>query len=160
MLSNCGAGEDFESPLDSKEINKPVNPKGSQPWTFTGRTDAEAEASIPWPPHAKNYLNGKDWCWARQKAKGEGDDRGWDGQIASLTQWRWIWVNSRSWWWKGKCRVLQSMGSQRVGHDWVTELNWTTISKYSQWILQWWWLKIILHRFKVAGDPASYLGYR
>ena len=72
----------------------------------------------------------------------EGDDRGWDGQIASLSQWRWIWVNSRSWWWKGKCRVLQSMGSQRVGHDWVTELNWTTqwknIKFYKRKQKQWW----------------------
>ena len=56
---------------------------------------------------------------------GEGDDRGWDGWMASPTQWTWIWVNSGSWWWAGRPGVLQSMGSQRVGHDWVTELNWT-----------------------------------
>ena len=81
----------------------------------------------------------------------EGDDRGWNGWIASLTQWRWIWVNSRSWWWKGKCRVLQSMGSQRVGHDWVTELNWTTVSKYSQWRLQ------IFYRIYDGGWKSSYI---
>ena len=56
---------------------------------------------------------------------GEGDDRGWDGWMASLTQWTWVWVNSGSWWWTGKPGMLQSMESQRVGHDWVTELNWT-----------------------------------
>ena len=67
---------------------------------------------------------GRPWCWERLKAGGEGDDRGWDGWIASLTQWAWVWVNSRSWWWTGKPGVLQSMGSQRVGHDWA-ELNWT-----------------------------------
>ena len=68
----------------------------------------------------------RPWCWERLKAGGEGDDRGWDGWIASLTQWAWVWVNSRSWWWTGKPGVLQSMGSQRVGHDW-SELNWTKI---------------------------------
>ena len=57
-------------------------------------------------------------------AGGEGDDRGWDGWMASLTRWTWIWVNSRSWWWTGKPGVLQFVGSQRVGHDWATELNW------------------------------------
>ena len=58
-------------------------------------------------------------------AGGEGDDRGWDGWMASPTQWTWVWVNSRSWWWTGRPGVLWFMGSQRVGHDWVTELNWT-----------------------------------
>ena len=65
------------------------------------------------------------WCWEGLGAGGERDDRGWDGWMASLTQWTWIWVNSRSWWWIGRPGVLQFMGSQRVGHDWVTELNWT-----------------------------------
>ena len=58
-------------------------------------------------------------------AGGEGDDRGWDGWMASPTQWTWVWVNSRSWWWTGRPGVLRFMGSQRVGHDWATELNWT-----------------------------------
>ena len=56
---------------------------------------------------------------------GEGDDRGWDGWMASPTQWTWVCVNSRSWWWTGRPGVLQFMGSQRVGHNWATELNWT-----------------------------------
>ena len=59
----------------------------------------------------------------RLKAVGEGDDRGWDGWMVSLTQWTWVWVNSGNWWWTGRTGVLQSMGSQRVGHDWATELN-------------------------------------
>ena len=67
------------------------------------------------------------WCWERLKAGGEGDDRGWDGWMASPTWWTWVWVNSGSWWWTGRPGVLQSMGSQRVRHDWVTELNWTEI---------------------------------
>ena len=65
------------------------------------------------------------WCWERLKVGGEGDDRGWDGWMASPTQWTWVWVNSRSWRWTGRPDMLQSMESQRVGHDWATELNWT-----------------------------------
>ena len=61
----------------------------------------------------------------RLKAGGEGDNRGWDGWMASLAQWTWVWVNSMSWWWTGRPGVLQSMGSQRVRHNWVTELNWS-----------------------------------
>ena len=66
----------------------------------------------------------RPWCWERLKAGGERDDRGWNGWIASPTQWAWIWVSSGSWWWIGKPGMLQSMGSQGVVHDWVTELNW------------------------------------
>ena len=64
-------------------------------------------------------------CRERLKAGGEGDDRGWDGWMASMTQWTWVWVNSRSWQWTRKPGVLQSMGSQGFGHDWVTEMKWT-----------------------------------
>ena len=67
------------------------------------------------------------WCWERLKEVGEADDRGWDGWIASPTQWIWVWVNSNSWRWTGRPGVLQSMGPQIVGHDWVTELNWTEL---------------------------------
>ena len=66
----------------------------------------------------------RPWCWERLKAGGEGDDREWDGWMASPTQWTWVWVGSGSWWWIGRAGVLQPMGSQRVGHDWATELNW------------------------------------
>ena len=66
----------------------------------------------------------RPWCWERLRARGEGDYRGWDSWMASPTQWTWVWVNSRSWWWTGKPGVLWFMGLQRVGHDWVTELNW------------------------------------
>ena len=65
------------------------------------------------------------WCWERLKARGEGKDRGWDGWMASPTQWTWVWVNSRSWWWTGKPGLLQSMGSQRFRHNWATE--WTDL---------------------------------
>ena len=65
----------------------------------------------------------RPWFWERSKAGGEGDDRGWDGWMASLTQWTWVWASFRNWWWTGEPGVLHSMGSQRVGHNWVTELN-------------------------------------
>ena len=65
------------------------------------------------------------WCWERLNAGGEGDDRGWDSWMASPTQWTWVWVNSGSWWYSGRPGVLQFMGSQRVGHKWVAELNWS-----------------------------------
>ena len=65
----------------------------------------------------------RPWCWERLKAGGEGDDRGWDGWMASPTLWTWVWVNSGSWWWTGKPGMLRFMGSQRVRHDWSTELN-------------------------------------
>ena len=65
------------------------------------------------------------WCWEGLGAGGEGDVRGWDGWMASLTRWMWVWVNSGSWCWTGRPGVLRFMRSQRVGYDWVTELNWT-----------------------------------
>ena len=110
----------LESPLDCKEI-QPVHSEGDQPWVFTGKTDAEAETPILWPPHVKSWLIGKD------SDAGEGDDRGWGGWMASPTQWTWVWVNSGSWWWTRRPGMLQFMGSQRVRHDWVTELNWTEL---------------------------------
>ena len=70
-------------------------------------------------------LRKRPWCWEGLRAGGEGDDRGWDRWMASLTQWTWVWVNSRSCWWTGRPGVLQFIGLQRVGHDWVTELNWS-----------------------------------
>ena len=121
----------LESPLDSKEI-QPVHPNGNQSWMFFGRTDAEAETPILWPPDAKNWLiwkdpdAGKDW---RQEEKGT---TGWDGWMASPTCRTWIWTSSRSWWSTGKPGMLQSTGSQRVRtrlSDW-TELNWTLQLRY------------------------------
>ena len=114
----------LESALDCKEI-KTVSLKGNQSRIFIGRTDIEAETPLLWPPDAKNWLTGKrPWCWERLKVGGEGDNRGWDGWIESPIWWTWLWASSGSSWWTGKPGVLQSMGSQRVGHDWATELNW------------------------------------
>ena len=122
----------LESLLNLKEIKR-VNPKGNQSWIFIGRTDTEAETPILWPPDAENWLIRKDPDgWERLKARGVGDDRGWDDWMALPTQWTWVWVNCGSWWRTGRPGMLQSMGLQRVGHDWVTELNWTD-GLYSPW---------------------------
>ena len=118
----------LECPLDCKEI-QPVHPKGDQSWVFIGRTDAEAETPVLWPPDVKSWLIGKDPDAGRDLgAGGEGDDKGWDGWMTSLTRWTWVWVNSGSSWWTGRPGVLWFMGSQRVGHDWVTELNWSCLT--------------------------------
>ena len=115
----------LESPLDSKEI-KSVNPKENQPWTFIRRADAESEAPILWTPGAKSQLirkapdAGKDW------GLGVAEDEmvGW---IASLTWWTWIWANSGRYWRTGEPGVLQSLGSQRVRHNLVTEQQQTVL---------------------------------
>ena len=124
----------LESPLDCKEI-QPVQPKGDQPWDFFGSNDAEAGTPILWPPHEKSWLIGKRlWCCEGLGAGGEGDDRGWDGWMASPTPWTWVWVNSRSGWWTGRPGVLQFMGSQTVGHDWATELNLSSNNLSHLWL--------------------------
>ena len=115
----------LESPLDCKEI-QPVHSKGDQSWcSLEGMM---LKLKLQYFGHLMQRVDSleKLWCWEGLGAGGEGDDRGWDGWMASLTQWTWIWVNSGSWWWTRRPGVLRFMGSQRVGRDWVTELNWTT----------------------------------
>ena len=118
-------GKTLESPLDCKEI-QPIHSE-DQPWDFLGRNDAKAETAVIWPPHAKSWLIGKTLMLRGIGAGGEGDDSGWDGWMASLTQWTLVWVNSGSWWWTGRPGVLRFMGSQRIGHNWATELSWTEL---------------------------------
>ena len=113
----------LESPLDCKEI-QPVHPKRKSVLNVHWKDQCWSWNSNPLAIWCEELTQLKrPWCWAGLKAGGEGDDRGWDGWMVSLTQWTWVWVNSRSWWWTGRPGVLLSMGSQRVGHDWVTELN-------------------------------------
>ena len=120
-----------ESPLDSKEI-QPVHPKVNQSWIFIERSDAEADSPILWPPNAKNWLigkdpdAGKDW---RQRRKGRQSMKWLDVTTNSMDM---SWVNSRSWWWTGRPGMLESMRLQWVGHDWVTELNWTELNPNPQ----------------------------
>ena len=119
----------LESPLDCKEI-KSVSPKGNQSWIFIGRTDAEVETAILWPPDVNSWLTrkdsyaGKDWRWNKRVTD--------DEMVGWHHQWTWVWASSGRWWRTGWPGVLQSMESQRVGHDWVTELNWAKNMNYSQ----------------------------
>ena len=113
------------NPLDCKEIKpllKEISPKYSLEglcWSWSYNTLAS------WCEELTHWK--RSWCWERLRAGGERDDRGWDGWMALLTQWTWVWASSGRWWWTGKPGVLQSMGLQRVRYDWVTELNWTNI---------------------------------
>ena len=91
-------------------------------------------------------------CWEGLGAGGEGDDRGWDGWMASPTWWMWVWVNSGSWWWTGRPGVLWSMGSQRVGHDWATELNWTELKAYNG-------LNLVVYLTRVQYSPCFFFSH-
>ena len=104
----------------NQSILKEISPVHWKDWCWSWNSSTLA-TSCEEVTHWKRF-----WCWEGLGAGGEGFDRGWDGWMASLTRWTWVWVNSRSWWWAGRLGVLWFMGSQRVGHDWVTELNWTT----------------------------------
>ena len=110
-----------------------------------------------WPTWCEELTQWKRaWWWKRLKAGGEGDDRGWDGWMASPHQWIWVCVNPRSWWWTGRPGVLQSMGSQRVGHNWVTELNWTLIY-WSEKLSPAWpsWLSWVLRKHYKKTSAAA-----
>ena len=125
MLLNCGVGEDSWESLGLQ--GDPTSPfwrrsalgflRKEWCWSWNLSTLATSCEELT---HWKRL-----WCWEGLGAVGEGDDRGWDGWMASPTRWTWVWVNSRSWWWTGRPGMLQFMGSQRVRHDWATELNWT-----------------------------------
>ena len=133
MLLNCAVGEDSWESLGLK--GDPTSPSERKLvldihwkdwcWSWHSSTLASWNSNTlaTWNKELTHWK--RPWCWERLRAGGEGDNRGWDGWMASLTQWTWVWVNSGSWWWTGRPGVLQSMGSQRVGHDWITELNWT-----------------------------------
>ena len=117
----------LENPLDCKEI-KPVNPKGNQPWIFIRRTDGWSWSSNTLATWCKEPTHWKrPWCWERLRASGEGGNRGWDRWMASPIQWTWIWANPERQWRTEEPAMLQSMGSQRVGYDLVTEQQ--------QWLL-------------------------
>ena len=120
----------LESPLDCKEI-QPVHSKGDQSWVFFGRTDAKLK--LQYFGHLMRRADSleKTLIWEGLGAGGEGDDRGRDGWMASLTQWTWVWVNYRSWWWTGRPGMLQSMSRKMSDMtevlNWI-ELNWTELN--------------------------------
>ena len=111
----------LESPLDCKEI-QPVHPKGDQP-SLEGLT---LKLKLQYFGHLMWRVDSLEKTLRLGGIEGRSrrGDRGWDGWMASPTWWTWVWVNSGSWWWTGRPGVLWFMGSQRVRHDWATELNW------------------------------------
>ena len=136
---------------------QPVHSK-DQPWVFSGKNYAKAETPVLWPPHSKRWLIGQDSDAERdwgQEEKGTTEDEmaGWH----HLTQWTWVWVNSGSWWWTGRPGVLRFTGSQRVRHDWATELNWTECTEVVArvpWNIYWINSK---KRRRERGLPSSHL---
>ena len=124
MLLSCGVGEDSWESLGPQ--GDPTSPSWRRSvlgvhwkdwcWGWNSNTLATSCEELT---HWK-----RPWCWEGLGAGGKGDDRGWDGWMASPTWWGWVWVNSGSWWWTGRPGVLRFIGLQRVWHDWGTELNW------------------------------------
>ena len=122
----------LESSLDCKKI-QPVHPKGNHSLVFIGRTDVEAETSIFWPPDVKSWLIGKDPDVGKDWRRRKRGDRGWDGWMASPSQWTWVWVNSGSWWWTGRPGVLRSVVLQS---DTTEQLNWTeAVFPFIMWFI-------------------------
>ena len=138
MLLNCGIGEDSWESLGlqgdptSPSYRKSVLNIHWKDWCLSWSSNT----LVTWCEELTHWK--RPWCWERLKVGGEADDRGcgWDGWMASPTQCTWVWVSSESWWWTGRPGVLQSMGLQRVRHDWVSALNWTAFAfcQTSTWI--------------------------
>ena len=133
MLLHCGVGEDsWESLGLQGDPTSPFQRRSALGflwkewcWSLNSSTLATSCEELT---HWKRL-----WCWQGLGAGGKGDNRGWDGWMASPTQCTWVWVNSRSWWWTGRPGVLRFMGSQRVRHDWATELNVCLLSCPIHW---------------------------
>ena len=124
MLLNCGVGEDSWESLGlqgdptSPSYRKSVLGVHWKDWCWNWNSNTLAI----WCQELTHWK--RPWCWEGLGAGGEGDDRGWDGWMASPTQWTWVWVDSGNWWWTGRPGMLKFMGLQRVRHEWAAELNW------------------------------------
>ena len=131
MLSNCGVGEDSWESLELQDQTNPSLRKlilniHWKDWCWSWNSNSLAT----WWEELTHLK--RPWCWERLKLGGKEDNRDWDGWMASVTQWTWVWASSGSWWWTRRPGVQQCMGSQRVGHDWGTELTEppTTIASF------------------------------
>ena len=153
MLLNCGAGQDSWESLGQQgdKTRKSVLNIHWKDWWWSWSSntlDIWCEGQTHWK---------RPWCWERLRAGGEGDDREWDGWMASPTQWTWVWTSSGSWWRTGMPGILQSMESQRVRHDWATELSWLNRKKkvaFSWQGLSQWKVKESLYEITL---PTSFL---
>ena len=124
---NCCVGEDSSESLGLQGNQTSQSSRKStlnihwKDWCWSWNSNTLA----PWCEELTHWK--RPWCWERLKAGKEGDNRGWDGWMASLTQWTWVWESSRIWWWTGKPGMLLSMGLQRVRHNWATELKFKRV---------------------------------
>ena len=130
MPSNCGIGEDTWQSLRQRGDQTSKSQRKS---TLIIHWKDCCWSSFPLATCIKSTHWKSLWCWERLKAGGEGSDRGCDDWMASPTWWTWVWVSSRSRWWTGKPGLLQSMGSQRVRHNWATELNMLMTRVWENW---------------------------
>ena len=140
MLLNCGVREDSRVPWTARRSNQPILKEISPGCSLEGlmmKLKLQYFGHLMWRVDSLEI-----WCWEGLGAGTEGDDRGWDGWMASLTQWMWVCMNSGIWWWTGRPGVLRFMGSQRVGHDWMTKLNWHIFERFilRYWPMQLWGL--------------------
>ena len=173
MLLNCGVREDsLRIPWTARRSNQSILKEISLGCSFEGLMLKLKCQYFGHLIQRADSFPAFPWCWERLKVGGEGDDREWDGWMASPTQWTWVWVDSRSWWWTRRPGVLWFMGSQRVGHDWVaTELNWTEClpqDRPDAGFMGWNWAlngcqtlsHILSHLAKEAGQTLSFLLYK
>ena len=124
MLLICGVGEDSRVPWKARRSNQSILKEINPEYSLEGlmlELKLQYFGHLMWRVDSLEKTLMLGWIGAG----GKGDNREQNGWMSSPTQWTWLWVNSGSWWWTGRPGMLQFMGSQRVGHDWVTELNWT-----------------------------------
>ena len=161
MLLNYGVGEDSWDFLGLQ--GDPTSPKGnflkeiSPEYSLEGlMLSWNSNLLATWWEELTHWK--RPWSWERLKVGGEGDNRGWDGWMASLTQWAWVWASSGSWWCTGKPGVLQTMGSQKIGHDWATNLNYTEKSSnppLQEGLVVWFWSESQCLRARRTSDISS-----
>ena len=164
----------LESPLDCMEIQS-VNPKGNQPWILIGSTDAWCWSSNMLATWCEEHIHWKrPWCWERLRAGRKEGDRGWDGWMASLTQWKWVWANSGRYWRMGKPGMLQSTGLQEsdMTEDWKTTNHAPPFPWHQSrsWVLccclfacfDYWlcWVFVVKHRFSLVAANGTALHCR
>ena len=149
MLLNCGVGKDSWESLGLQ---------GDQTGQFSRKSVLNIHWKVwcwSWKPNTlatwcEELTHWKrPWCWERLKAGEEGDDKGWDSWMASPTWWTWVWASSGRWWWTGRPGVLQSMGLQRVRHNWATELNWCQLNVQNNFKLSECQSQEIIHQLEV-----------
>ena len=148
MLLNCGVAEDSWEPLGLQR--DPTSPFWRSVMGALWKNWCSSWNSNTLATSCEELTHWKrPWCWEGLGAGGEGDNRGWDGWMASRTRWTWVWVNSGSWWWTGRPGMLRFMGSRGVRHDWATELN---CNVFLQWLFE------LLIYYYVASDGVPFAG--